>query len=141
MEEVAGVGDLRVRAESRLAALLPAFPPTGPRPMLAMAAGFCVEHGADPADCAEPILGGVHQDLLDALEFARRWASTCAAEGTAGFVHENGFWLDFCETGPRRFCSGLPKTSGLGDVWHCEPKDHVARPSPQKLSQNPRMGS
>ncbi|MGW7463886.1 hypothetical protein ACWGJT_04075 [Streptomyces xantholiticus] len=70
----------RVLAGPRLAALLPAFPPTGPRPMLAMAAGFCVEHGADPADCAEPILGGVHQDLLDALEFARRWTSTYAAE-------------------------------------------------------------
>ncbi|MFF8609533.1 hypothetical protein ACF06X_26770 [Streptomyces sp. NPDC015346] len=70
----------RVLAGPRLAALLPAFPPTGPRPMLAMAAGFCVEHGADPADCAEPILDGVHQDLLDALEFARRWTSTCAAE-------------------------------------------------------------
>ncbi|GAA5207637.1 hypothetical protein GCM10023323_23960 [Streptomyces thinghirensis] len=70
----------RVLAGPRLAALLPAFPPTGPRPMLAMAAGFCVEHGADPVDCAEPILGGVHQDLLDALEFARRWTSTCATE-------------------------------------------------------------
>jgi hypothetical protein len=48
--------------------------------MLAMAAGFCVERGADPAACAEPILGGVHQDLLDALEFARRWTATGAAE-------------------------------------------------------------
>ncbi|MGY1499727.1 hypothetical protein ACW4TU_24655 [Streptomyces sp. QTS52] len=70
----------RVPAGPRLAALLPAFPPTGPRPMLAMAAGFCVERGADPAACAEPILGGVHQDLLDALEFARRWTATGAAE-------------------------------------------------------------
>lgn len=69
-----------VLAGPRLAALLPAFPPTGPRPTLAMAAGFCVERGADPAACAEPILGGVHQDLLDALEFARRWTSTGAAE-------------------------------------------------------------
>ncbi|MFE7332256.1 hypothetical protein ACFU8W_46845 [Streptomyces sp. NPDC057565] len=70
----------RVLAGPRLAALLPAFPPTGPRPMLAMAAGFCVERGADPAACAEPILGGVHRDLLDALEFARRWTATGAAE-------------------------------------------------------------
>ncbi|MFE1028242.1 hypothetical protein ACFW5I_27355 [Streptomyces sp. NPDC058818] len=70
----------RVLAGPRLAALLPAFPPTGPRPMLAMAVGFCVEHGADPVDCAEPILGGVHQDLLDALEFARLWTSTCGTE-------------------------------------------------------------
>ncbi|MEU9973460.1 hypothetical protein [Streptomyces sp. NPDC051014] len=69
-----------VVAGPRLAALLPAFPPTGPRPMLAMAAGFCVERGADPAACAEPVLDGVHQDLLDALEFARRWS----AAGPAG---------------------------------------------------------
>lgn len=65
----------RVLAGPRLAALLPAFPPTGPRPLLAMAAGFCVESGADPAACAEPILDGVHCDLLDALEFARRWTA------------------------------------------------------------------
>lgn len=70
----------RVVAGPPLAALLPAFPPTGPRPMLAMAAGFCVEPGADPVACAEPILGGVHQDLLDALEFARRWTATGTAE-------------------------------------------------------------
>ncbi|WP_343238840.1 hypothetical protein [Streptomyces sp. SID9124] len=63
-------------AGPRLAALLPAFPPTGPRPMLAMAAGFCVERGADPRACAEPILDGLRQDLLDALEFARRWTAT-----------------------------------------------------------------
>ncbi|WP_329279946.1 hypothetical protein [Streptomyces sp. NBC_01451] len=68
-----------VPAGPRLAALLPAFPPTGPRPMLATAAGFCVERGADPAACAEPVLGGVLQDLLDALEFARRWTATGAA--------------------------------------------------------------
>ncbi|MFJ6433141.1 hypothetical protein [Streptomyces sp. NPDC091416] len=65
-------------AGPRLAALLPAFPPTGPRPMLAMAAGFCTERGADPVACAAPILDGVHQDLLDALEFARRWAAAGA---------------------------------------------------------------
>jgi hypothetical protein len=65
----------RISAGPRLAALLPAFPPTGPRPMLAMAAGFCVERGADPVACAEPILDAVHRDLLDALEFARRWTA------------------------------------------------------------------
>lgn len=70
----------RVLAGPRLAALLPAFPPTGPRPMLAMAAGFCVERGADPVACAEPILGGAHRDLLDALEFARRWTATGTAK-------------------------------------------------------------
>ena len=70
----------RVPAGPRLAALIPAFPPTGPRPMLAMAAGFCVERGADPVACAEPVLDGVHRDLLDALEFARRWTATGGAE-------------------------------------------------------------
>ncbi|MFJ7630147.1 hypothetical protein ACIQZN_27020 [Streptomyces sp. NPDC097595] len=65
-----------VDAGPRLAALLPAFPPTGPRPMLAMAAGYCVERGADPLACAEPILDGVRRDLLDAAEFARRWKAT-----------------------------------------------------------------
>lgn len=63
----------------RLAALLHAFPPTGPRPTLATMAGFCVEHGADPAACAEPILDGTHRDLLDALEFARRWSAAGGA--------------------------------------------------------------
>ncbi|MEU3605681.1 hypothetical protein AB0E83_09540 [Streptomyces sp. NPDC035033] len=38
-------------------------------------AGFCVERGADPAACAQPVLDGTHRDLLDALEFARRWAA------------------------------------------------------------------
>ncbi|MGW2593246.1 hypothetical protein ACWCXC_23660 [Streptomyces sp. NPDC001515] len=60
-------------AGPRLAALIPAFPPTGPRPVLAMAAGYCVERGADPVACAEPVIDGVRKDLRDALEFARRW--------------------------------------------------------------------
>ncbi|OKJ74333.1 hypothetical protein AMK32_35610 [Streptomyces sp. CB01883] len=68
-----------VPAGPRLAALLPAFPPTGPRPMLATMAGFCVERGADPAACAEPVLDGTYRDLLDALEFARRWAAVGGA--------------------------------------------------------------
>ncbi|MFJ7776914.1 hypothetical protein [Streptomyces yangpuensis] len=81
MEGVPAASDAeRVPAGPLLAALIPAFPPTGPRPMPAMAAGYCVERGADPPACAEPILGGVHQDLLDALEFARRWTATGAAE-------------------------------------------------------------
>jgi hypothetical protein len=75
----------RIAAGPRLAALLPAFPPTGPRPMLAMAAGFCVERGADPLACAEPILGEVGRDLVDALEFARRWT---AAGGDGGELPE-----------------------------------------------------
>ncbi|MFJ5215725.1 hypothetical protein ACIP98_13485 [Streptomyces sp. NPDC088354] len=72
--------DERVLAGPRLAALIPAFPPTGPRPLLAMAAGFCVESGADPAACADPIFSGVRQDLVDAMEFARRWTAADGAE-------------------------------------------------------------
>ncbi|CAM5591987.1 hypothetical protein GCM10010329_48490 [Streptomyces spiroverticillatus] len=62
-------------AGPRLAALLPLFPPVGPRPMLAMAAGFCVERGADPLACAEPVLDAVREDLLAAREFARLWGA------------------------------------------------------------------
>jgi hypothetical protein len=65
-----------VEAGPRLAALLPAFPPVGPRPYLGNAAGFCVERGAEPLACAEPILDAVRRDLDDALEFARRWTAT-----------------------------------------------------------------
>ncbi|MEY9875329.1 hypothetical protein ABH931_004830 [Streptacidiphilus sp. MAP12-33] len=46
--------------------------------MLAMMAGFCVEQGADPAACAEPILTAVRETLTDALEFARRWRAADA---------------------------------------------------------------
>lgn len=48
----------RAPAGPRLAALIPACPPTGPRPLPATAAGFRVESGADPTACAEPILAG-----------------------------------------------------------------------------------
>ncbi|MCX4449349.1 hypothetical protein [Streptomyces sp. NBC_01789] len=77
MKSAESASDAECRdAGPRLAALIPAFPPTGPRTMLATAAGFCVERGATPLACAEPILDGVHRDLLDALEFARRWTAT-----------------------------------------------------------------
>ncbi|GAA2789803.1 hypothetical protein GCM10010441_13710 [Kitasatospora paracochleata] len=69
-----------VDAGPRLAALLPSFPPAGPRPMLATTVGFCVERGADPTACAEPILDSVRQDLLDAAEFARRWKADGGGE-------------------------------------------------------------
>jgi hypothetical protein len=63
---------------ARLAALLPDFPPTGPRATLATMAGYCVERGAEPVACAEPILGAVREMLTDALEFARRWRAADA---------------------------------------------------------------
>ncbi|CAL9648184.1 hypothetical protein [Streptomyces sp. enrichment culture] len=74
---------------ARLAALLPAFPPTGPRSMLATMAGFCVERGAEPAACAEPILDGTHRDLLDAQEFARRWTAAGGAGDELPEADEN----------------------------------------------------
>ncbi|WP_234443220.1 hypothetical protein [Streptomyces cellulosae] len=61
-----------------------------------MAAGFCVERGADPAACAEPVLGSVHQVLLGAVEFARRWTATGAAEDElpepAEKIIDDGCW-------------------------------------------------
>lgn len=73
-----------VAAGPRLAALLPQFPTVGPRRMLATAAGFCVERGADPAACAGPILTAVQEELEAALAFARRWRETVGTTGTAG---------------------------------------------------------
>ncbi len=72
--------DELVPAGPRLAALLPSFPPVGPRPYLANAAGYCVERGADPLACAGPILDAVRRDLLDATEFARRWTAAGGVE-------------------------------------------------------------
>jgi len=69
-----------VAAAPRLAALLPQFPPVGPKAMLATAAGFCVERGADPVACAEPILAALGEELAAALEFAARWRAGGADE-------------------------------------------------------------
>ncbi|RKE17007.1 hypothetical protein [Streptomyces sp. TLI_171] len=69
----AATGAEHLDAGPRLAALLPGFPPVGPRSVLATAAGFCVEQGADPAVCAEPILTTVQEEVRAALDFARRW--------------------------------------------------------------------
>ncbi|MEU6158264.1 hypothetical protein [Streptomyces sp. NPDC047130] len=74
-----------VAAGPRLAALLPDFPPVGPRPYLAHAAGYCVERGADPRACAGPVLDAVRRDLADALEFAARWR---AAQGAGAELPE-----------------------------------------------------
>ncbi|GAA2103087.1 hypothetical protein GCM10009759_38150 [Kitasatospora saccharophila] len=57
----------------RLAALVPAYPPVWPRAMPALAAGFCVERGADPMDCAGPVLAGLREEIEAALECAARW--------------------------------------------------------------------
>ncbi|KDN88068.1 hypothetical protein [Kitasatospora cheerisanensis] len=69
-----------VAAGPRLAALLPQFPPVGPRSVLATAAGFCVERGADAGACAGPILADVRDELAAALRFAAAWRATGADE-------------------------------------------------------------
>ena len=58
-----------------LAALLPEVPP-GPRAIVAVVVGACVERGADAMACAPSVLAAVAETLIGALEFAERWAST-----------------------------------------------------------------
>ncbi|MEI5525084.1 hypothetical protein WB401_43490 [Streptomyces brasiliscabiei] len=64
-----------VQAAPRLAALLPELP-AGPDTMVAIVIGACVERGADPADCAPPILQGLDWALGAAGEFCERWSAT-----------------------------------------------------------------
>jgi len=70
----AGAGPGReewTEAGPRLAALMDQVPP-GPRSVLAVMVGACVEGGADPAACAGPVLSGA----LAALEDAARLSGT-----------------------------------------------------------------
>ncbi|MFC5909928.1 hypothetical protein [Streptacidiphilus monticola] len=67
-------------AGPRLAALIPGFPPTGPRAVLAVMSGACVERGADAAACAEPILDGALNALRDAARFADLWRGSATAD-------------------------------------------------------------
>jgi hypothetical protein len=62
-----------ITAGPRLAALLPDFPPTGPRGVLAVVVGACIERGADAVACAGPILEAVDEAVRDALAFALAW--------------------------------------------------------------------
>ena len=57
---------------ARLTALLPVVPPW-PRAYVAVMVGACVEGGADPVACSEPILNGLREALTGALLFAERW--------------------------------------------------------------------
>ncbi|MDV9170503.1 hypothetical protein R6V09_10195 [Streptomyces sp. W16] len=59
----------------RLAALLPEVPP-GPRGMVAVLIGACVERGADAAVCAPYVFDGLAEALGVAGEFCERWAAT-----------------------------------------------------------------
>ncbi|MBC2868342.1 hypothetical protein [Streptomyces mexicanus] len=63
------------QAAPRLAALLPAVPP-GPRGVLAVVVGACVERGADPVPCAPHVFDGLAGTLADAATFCERWAAT-----------------------------------------------------------------
>ncbi|MFI8822819.1 hypothetical protein [Streptomyces sp. NPDC053431] len=66
------------KAAPRLAALLPDVPP-GPRAVVAVVVGACVERGADPTACAPHVFRCAHEAFAEAEEFARRW--TAAGRG------------------------------------------------------------
>ncbi|MFC9326043.1 hypothetical protein [Kitasatospora sp. NPDC057015] len=66
-------------AGPRLAGMLAAVPPW-PRAYLAVTTGACVENGADPAACAEPILTGVREALEGAVRFADLWQQAGGGE-------------------------------------------------------------
>ncbi|ORT60405.1 hypothetical protein [Streptomyces sp. CB03238] len=62
-------------AGPRLAALLAEVPP-GPRAVVAVIIGACVERGADAVACAPGVLGGVRDGFEAAEAFCERWAAT-----------------------------------------------------------------
>ncbi|MFI6562312.1 hypothetical protein [Streptomyces sp. NPDC050534] len=68
-----------VQAGPRLAALLADVPP-GPRGLVAVLTGACVERGADAAVCAPYIFGGLGENLTAAGEFCERWAASGGGE-------------------------------------------------------------
>ncbi|GGL65084.1 hypothetical protein GCM10010129_05800 [Streptomyces fumigatiscleroticus] len=74
----AGEDEIAV-AGPRLAALLPEVP-AGPRGVLAVVVGACVERGADAGSCAPYVLAGLAGALADAREFRERWAATGGGE-------------------------------------------------------------
>ncbi|MET9951560.1 hypothetical protein ABZ135_08410 [Streptomyces sp. NPDC006339] len=79
-------GDAELReAGPRLAALLPDVPP-GPRAVVAVLVGACVERGADPTACAPNVFRCAREAFEAAEEFARRWA----AEGRGGLPGHDG---------------------------------------------------
>lgn len=57
----------------RLAEVLEQVPP-GPRGVVAVIVGACVERGADPLRTAPGLFDGLRATLEDALEFCARWA-------------------------------------------------------------------
>ncbi|MEV6483151.1 hypothetical protein [Streptomyces sp. NPDC051576] len=71
--------DQRAQAGPRLAALLPEVPP-GPRALVAVMVGACVERGADARACATHVFDGLTEVLTAAGEFCERWAATGGGE-------------------------------------------------------------
>ncbi|MYR94344.1 MULTISPECIES: hypothetical protein [unclassified Streptomyces] len=59
----------------RLAAVLEQVPP-GPRAVVAVLVGACVERGADPERCAPGVRAGLRAALEGAAAFAEAWAAT-----------------------------------------------------------------
>ncbi|MER6695634.1 hypothetical protein ABT289_00470 [Streptomyces fimicarius] len=59
----------------RLAAVLDRVPP-GPRAVVAVLVGACVERGADAERCAPGVLAGLRSALEEAVAFADAWAAT-----------------------------------------------------------------
>ncbi|MFB7971930.1 hypothetical protein [Streptomyces rubiginosohelvolus] len=59
----------------RLAAVLEQVPP-GPRAVVAVLVGACVERGADAERCAPGVLAGLRWALEQAVAFADAWAAT-----------------------------------------------------------------
>ncbi|MGE7391819.1 hypothetical protein ACQKM2_40770 [Streptomyces sp. NPDC004126] len=63
----------RQAAGPRLAALLEQVPP-GPRAVVAVLIGACVERGADPSACAPAVFAGAQDAFEQAAVFCERWA-------------------------------------------------------------------
>ncbi|WNF26751.1 hypothetical protein RI138_07790 [Streptomyces sp. C11-1] len=59
----------------RLAGVLEQVPP-GPRAVVAVLVGACVERGADAGRCAPGVLAGLREALEQAVAFADAWAAT-----------------------------------------------------------------
>lgn len=68
-----------LQAGPRLAALLADVPP-GPRALVAVLTGACVEQGADATACAPYVFDGLAEALTGAGEFCERWAATGGGE-------------------------------------------------------------
>lgn len=69
----------RAQAGPQLAELLPAVP-LGPRGVVGVMIGACVEGGADPAVCAPAVLTELRSALEASVTFAEKWEATGGGE-------------------------------------------------------------